>query len=105
MRQFRIQSEQVDVSSRMAERTFSRDYRDALARVEKVYAQIAQTDTQVKLSDDNLRLSRVRYEGGEGTALDVVAAQNQLAQARSNYYAARASYLNARADLEVAAGR
>ncbi len=105
MRQFRIQSEQVDVSSRMAERTFSRDYRDALARVEKVYAQIAQTDTQVKLSDDNLRLSRVRYEGGEGTALDVVAAQNQLAQARSNYYAARANYLNARADLEVAAGR
>jgi len=105
VRQFRIQSEQVDVSSRIAERTFSRDYRDALARVEKVYAQIAQTDTQVKLSDDNLRLSRVRYEGGEGTALDVVAAQNQLAQARSNYYAARANYLNARADLEVAAGR
>jgi len=104
-RQFRIQSEQVDVNSRMAERTFSRDYRDALARVEKVYAQIAQTETQVKLSEDNLRLSRVRYEGGEGTALDVVTAQTQLAQARSNYYAARANYLNARADLEVASGR
>ena len=89
----------------MAERTFSRDYRDALARVEKVYAQIAQTETQVKLSEDNLRLSRVRYEGGEGTALDVVTAQTQLAQARSNYYAARANYLNARADLEVASGR
>jgi outer membrane protein TolC len=105
MRQFQIQSQQVDVNSRMAERTFSRDYRDALARVEKVYAQIAQTETQVKLSEDNLRLSRVRYEGGEGTALDVVTAQTQLAQARSNYYAARANYLNARADLEVASGR
>jgi len=105
MRQFQIQSQQVDVNSRVAERTFSRDYRDALARVEKVYAQIAQTETQVKLSVDNLRLSRVRYEGGEGTALDVVTAQTQLAQARSNYYAARANYLNARADLEVASGR
>ena len=68
-------------------------------------ALIAQTETQVKLSEDNLRLSRVRYEGGEGTALDVVTAQTQLAQARSNYYAARANYLNARADLEVASGR
>ena len=54
---------------------------------------------------EHLRLSRVRYEGGEGTALDVVTAQTQLAQARSNYYAARANYLNARADLEVASGR
>src|SRR5882724_8501891 len=105
MRQFRLQSQQVDVQRRMAERTFSRDYRDALARVEKVYAQITQTETQVKLSEDNLRLSRVRYEGGEGTALDVVTAQAQLAQASSNYYAARANYLNARADLEVASGR
>jgi len=105
MRQFRIQSQQVLVNSRIAERTFSRDYRDALARVDRVYEQIAQTDAQVKLSADNLRLSRVRYEGGEGTALEVVAAQNQLAQARSNYYAARANYLNARADLDVAAGR
>ena len=49
--------------------------------------------------------SRVRYEGGEGLALDVVAAQNQLAQARTNYYTTLVNYLNARADLEVAAGK
>ena len=47
----------------------------------------------------------MRYEGGEGLALDVVAAQNQLAQARTNYYTAVAGYLNAKADLEVATGR
>ena len=47
----------------------------------------------------------LRYEGGEGLALDLVAAQNQLAQARTNYYTAVANYLNARADLEVAAGK
>jgi outer membrane protein TolC len=45
----------------------------------------------VKLSKDNLRLSRVRYEGGEGVALDVVAAQGQLAQARANYFTAKAN--------------
>ena len=104
-RQFTLQASQVDVNRQIAERTFSKEYRDALARVELVYAQIAITEKQVKLSEDNLRLSRVRYEGGEGVALDVVAAQGQLAQARANYFTAKASYLNARVDLEVAAGR
>ena len=59
----------------------------------------------MKFAEDNLRLSRVRYEGGEGPALEVVVAQGQLVQARQNYYAVRADYLTARADLEVARGQ
>jgi outer membrane protein TolC len=104
-RQFQLQAQQVNTTRQIAERTFSKEYQDALARVQLIYAQIASTDAQVKLSEDNLRLSRVRYEGGEGPALDVVAAQAQLVQVRNNYYAVRASYLNARADLEVARGQ
>jgi hypothetical protein len=34
-----------------------------------------------------------------------VTSQNQLAQARSNFYTTMANYLNARADLDVASGR
>lgn len=104
-RQFQVQAQQVDTTRQVAERVFSKEYQDALARVQLIYAQIATTEAQVKLSEDNLRLSRVRYEGGEGPALDVVVAQAQLVQARTNYYAVRASYLNARADLEVARGQ
>jgi outer membrane protein TolC len=104
-RQFTLQAEQVDTNRQIAERIFSKEYRDALSRVDLVYAQIGIAERQVKLSEDNLRLSRVRYEGGEGTALDVVAAQSQLAQARANYFSAKANYLNARVDLEVAEGR
>jgi outer membrane protein len=104
-RQFQVQAQQVNTTRQIAERTFSKEYQDALARVQLIYAQIASTDAQVKLSEDYLRLSRVRYEGGEGPALDVVAAQAQLVQVRNNYYAVRASYLNARADLEVARGQ
>ena len=59
----------------------------------------------MSLSEENLRLSRVRYDGGEGPALDVVAAQTQLAQARTNLYTTLARYLESRADLELAAGR
>jgi OMF family outer membrane factor len=104
-RQFDLRARQVDANRAIAERTFSKDYEDARTRVEQFHRQVSLSRDQVRLSEENLRLARVRYDGGEGLALDVVAAQNQLAQARTNYYTAVANYLNARADLEVASGR
>jgi len=104
-RQFDLRAQQIEAGRAIAERTFSRAYQDALARVRHVFQQISLAESQVKLSDENLRLSRLRFDGGEGLALDVVAAQNQLAQARTNYYTALVNYLSARADLEVAVGR
>lgn len=103
--QFQLQAQQVDTNRQVVTRTFSKEYRDALARVDLLYAQIALTESQVKLSEENLRLSRTRYEGGEGSAIEMVVAQSQLAQARGNYFIAKASYLNARADLEVTSGK
>lgn len=101
----RLRAEQVDVNREINTRAFSREYQDALAQVRFIYQQIGLTEAQVKTSEDNLRLSRIRYEGGEGPSLEVVTAQQQLAQARSNYFTALAAYSNARADLEVASGR
>jgi outer membrane protein TolC len=103
-RQFLLQADQVDENRQIAVRTFSREYEDALARVRVSSAQIVITQKRVSLSEENLRLSRVRYDGAEGSALDVVAAQSELADARANYYSARFRLLDARADLVVAAG-
>ncbi|HVQ32119.1 MAG TPA: TolC family protein [Vicinamibacteria bacterium] len=104
-RQFQLQAEQVEATRKGNERAFARDYQDAVSRARLTHAQIETTRTQVTLSEENLRLSRIRYDGGEGPALDVVAAQAQLAQARANLYTAHARYLESRADLELAAGR
>ena len=103
--QFHLRASQVDTSRAIATRALSREYHAALDRAKSLYQQIALTDVQVRTSEDNLKMARVRYEGGEGPALDVVAAQTQLAQARTNHFATLAAYANARADLEVAAGR
>ena len=103
--QFRLRASQVDTSLAITTRAFSREYQAALARATSLFQQIALTDAQVRTSDENLKMARVRYEGGEGPALDVVAAQTQLAQARANYFTALAAYANARTDLEVAAGQ
>lgn len=104
-RQFQLRAEQVDGSRAITERATSREYESARTRVRRYFEQIAALDRQVKLAEEDLTLSRTRYEGGEGSALDVVTVQNQLAQARAGYYTNLANYLNARADLEVATGR
>lgn len=104
-RQFESRAAQVADSRVIAERRYSQEYQSALERAREFYQQVQQCNAQVSLSEEDLRLSRLRYEGGEGAALDVVTAQNQLSQARANYYSSVASYLGARWDLEVAAGR
>jgi len=104
-KQARIRLESFDISRDIARRSLSKEYQSALARVRLTWAQIETTRQQVSLSQENFRLAQVKYVGGEGLALDVVAAQSQLAQARGNYYSVIAAYFNARADFEVASGQ
>ena len=104
-RQLELQAGQIEDARRRSERELSKEYQDALSRVRLGHAQIAVTRAQVTLSLEDLRLSRVRYDGGEGPALDVVTSQAQLGQARSNLYTALARYYESLADLAVASGK
>jgi outer membrane protein len=103
--QFVTRALQIDNTRNISERTFSREYESARARLSSIREQLKTAETQMRLFEENLKLSRVRYEGGEGPSLDVVVAQTQLQQARTNYFNTLFTYANARADLEVAAGR
>lgn len=103
--QFQLQAQQVETDKNVTKRLFSKEYQDALAEVNVLYRQIPAAAEQVKLAQENLRLSRLRYEGGEGSALDVVTAQTEVAQAQITYYTSRANYLNAQATFEVVSGR
>jgi outer membrane protein TolC len=104
-RQFTTRALQIGNTRKVSERVFSREYESAKARIASVYEQAKVAESQVRLFEENLKLSQVRYEGGEGPALDVVLAQTQLQQARANYFNTLFLQANARADLEVAAGR
>ena len=103
--QFKLRAEQVDNTRSLTERAFSREYENARARAVSLFEQSKLAETQIKLNEDNLRLSQIRYQGGEGPALEVVVAQTQLQQARANYYTTLFQYANARAALEVARGQ
>jgi outer membrane protein TolC len=104
-RQFSTRALQIGNTRKVSERVFSREYESAQARIASVYEQVKVAESQVRLFEENLKLSQVRYEGGEGPALDVVLAQTQLQQARANYFNTLFLQASARADLEVAAGR
>ncbi len=103
--QFRSLAAQSRTDFQIGQRLFSKEYQDALSSVRDTFAQIAITDRAVALAKDNLRLSRLRFEGGEGPALDVVTAQSSLVQAQIDYYTTRANYLNAQLALKVASGQ
>jgi len=105
VRQAQSRVQQNQATRAIAERAFSREYQSALTRVRRVFEQVDLARRQVELAEQDVKLSRVRYEGGEGAAVDVVVSQNQLASARSSYYSAIADYFTARWELEVAAGR
>ena len=104
-RQSMLRAESLEHQKEAAERQYSRAYRDAIARVRSYFEQVSVARTQVRLFEESLRLSRLRYEEGEGTALEVVTTQSRLAGARINYLNALGSYWNAKADLEAAQGR
>lgn len=104
-RQFSTRAQQVTETKSVAERRYSQEYRASIARSTQFLEQISQAKEQMTLAQEDFKLSSIRYEGGEGAAVDVVVAQNQLVQARSSYYTSIANYLSAKLDLEVAAGR
>ena len=104
-RQFSTRAQQLAETKSVAERRYSQEYRAALARSSQFLQQIAEAKEQMNLAEGDFKLSRIRYEGGEGAAVEVVVAQSQLVQVRTSYYASIANYLSAKLDLEVAAGR
>jgi outer membrane protein TolC len=104
-KQFTTKAQQIAETRSVAERRYSQEYSAALARVARLREQIAQAKEQVTLAEEDFNLSTLRYQGGEGAAVDVVVAQNQLVQGRSSYYLSISNYLSAKLDLEVAAGR
>ena len=104
-RQARYREQQVRDQQSVARRQFSREYAAALASVRSLHERIPLAAAELHDLRENLRLSRLLYEGGEGLALDVVVAQTAAANSGASYFAAVADYMKALVDFEVASGK
>jgi outer membrane protein TolC len=67
--------------------------------------QLASLDTSVVTAQESLRLTTLRYRGGEGTVLEVVDAQNSLIAAENARADGTVRYQTALANLQTLTGR
>ena len=85
--------------------------RQALANLEQFYAEATTARAQLgvlrqsaDLAAESLKLTTMRYQGGEATALEIVDAQNALVQARNNNDDGAVRYRVAIANLQTLTG-
>jgi outer membrane protein len=102
---------QAELRQKQAQLELTFAQRQLLANLNSFYreAQLAQTQLDslrksMDLSEESLRLTLLRYQGGEATALEVVDAQITLAQARNAYDDGLARYRIALAAVQTLTG-
>lgn len=97
--------QQVEIDRQISRRIFTSAFYIERNNTELAVKQMAEGKRETEQARESLRLARLRYDGGETTALEVVDAQNTLAAAQVAYHRAVFDYHLARARLEVATGQ
>ena len=102
---------QADLRRRQARVEYSAAQRQLLSNLTSFYQEaetaLAEVDglrNSAELASESLRLTTLRYQSGEATVLEVVDAQNTLAQARNAYDDGEARYRIALANLQTITG-
>jgi outer membrane protein TolC len=102
---------QAELKQKQAQLELTFAQRQLMANLNSFYreAQLAQTQLDslrksMDLSEESLRLTLLRYEAGEATALEVVDAQTTLAQARNAYDDGLSRYRIALAAIQTLTG-
>jgi outer membrane protein TolC len=102
---------QADLRKKQAQRELSLAQRKLLADMQTSYAEAAAALEELELlkssaglAAESLRLTTLRYQGGESTVLEVVDAQNTLTQSRNAYDDGQVRFRTALANLQMLTG-
>jgi outer membrane protein TolC len=102
---------QADLKRKQAQRELSLAQRKLLADMRSLYqeaetarAELELLKSSAELAAESLRLTTLRYQGGEATVLEVVDAQNALTQAQNGYSDGQLRYRTALANLQTLTG-
>ena len=90
--------------SHVAQRTLQGNLAAAYTEAQGAQSQLDSLRGSVDLATESLRLTLLRYQAGESTALEVVDAQNTLTSARNAYDDGLARYRIAMASLQTLTG-
>ena len=102
---------QADLRRKQAQRELSLAQRKLLAEIRSMYgeaeaarAELELLQSSAELAAESLRLTYLRYQGGEATVLEVVDAQNTLTTARNAFSDGQLRYRTALANLQTLTG-
>ncbi len=102
---------QAELRRSQAQRELSLAHRKLLAEIKSLYSEAetvlneqAGLSRSAELAEESLRLTTLRYKGGEATVLEVVDAQTTFAQSSSAYQDGAVRYRVALANLQTLTG-
>lgn len=104
VRQAELQQHQAKVELSAAQRQAVADLQSFYAEAQTARGQLDILLNSVDLATESMRLTTLRYQAGEATALEVVDAQNTLTQARNSYRDGQTRYHVAIANLQTLTG-
>src|SRR5271166_3790696 len=104
VKQAELQRHQAQVELSAAQRQALADLQSFYSEAQTVRGQLDTLRSSAGLAAESLRLTNLRYQAGEATALEVVDAQNTLTAARNGYHDGEARYHLAIANLQTLTG-
>ncbi len=104
IKQAELKRQQAQLDLSLAERTLQSNLAETYMEAQAAQSQLDSLRSSIDLSTESLRLTVLRYEAGEATALEVVDAQTTLTAARNSYDDGVARYRVALANLQILMG-
>jgi outer membrane protein TolC len=104
VKQTELQRELAQIQLSAAQRKLLADLKSLYAEAEAAKIELEVLQQSADLAAESVRLTNLRYQAGEATALEVVDAQNSLVTARNNYDDGEARYRLAIANLQTLTG-
>lgn len=104
VKQSEIRRDTAKVALSMTQRRLIANLDEAYSEAAAALDQLTSLDQSAATADESLRLTKLRYAGGEGTVLEVVDAQNAFVQAQDAREDGRVRYETARANLQTLTG-
>jgi outer membrane protein TolC len=99
-----LQRTQAKRELSFAQRKLLAEMRSLYSEAETALNELAGLQRSAELSEESLRLTTMRYQGGEATVLEVVDAQTTFAQANAAYQDGAVRYRVALANLQTLTG-
>lgn len=104
VRSAELERDQAKRELSFAQRKLLAEMRSLYSEAETALNELAGLQRSAELSEESLRLTTMRYQGGEATVLEVVDAQTTFAQASAAYQDGAVRYRVALANLQTLTG-